>query len=48
MILLAAGHCVTATATASGYSNLSAYITAFRDAFGVAPAAYARSALDDA
>jgi AraC-like DNA-binding protein len=48
MILLAAGHSVTATATASGYGNLSAYITAFRDAFGVTPAAYARSTLDDA
>lgn len=43
MILLAAGHSVTAAATASGYSNVSAYITAFRDAFGVTPAAYSRS-----
>lgn len=48
MILLAAGHSVTTTAAASGYCNLSAYISAFRDAFGVTPAAYARSALDEA
>jgi AraC-like DNA-binding protein len=42
MILLAAGHSVTNAATASGYSNVSAYITAFREAFGVTPAAYCR------
>jgi AraC-like DNA-binding protein len=42
MILLTAGHSVTAAASASGYSNLSAYIAAFRDAFGVTPAAYCR------
>jgi AraC-like DNA-binding protein len=42
MILLAAGHSVTDAATASGYSNVSAYIAAFREAFGVTPAAYCR------
>jgi AraC-like DNA-binding protein len=42
MILLTAGHSVTAAAIASGYSNVSAYIAAFRDAFGVTPAGYGR------
>jgi AraC-like DNA-binding protein len=40
MLLLAAGGTVTGAATASGYSNVSAFIAAFRDAFGVTPAAY--------
>jgi len=39
-LLLAAGSTVTGAATASGYSNVSAFIAAFRDAFGVTPAAY--------
>ena len=42
MILLTAGHSVTAAAIASGYSNVSAYIAAFRDAFGVTPAGCGR------
>jgi AraC-like DNA-binding protein len=40
MLLLAADSTVTEAATASGYSNVSAFIAAFRDAFGVTPAAY--------
>jgi AraC-like DNA-binding protein len=40
MLLLAAGSTVTGAATASGYSNVSAFIAAFRDAFGVTPAVY--------
>jgi AraC-like DNA-binding protein len=40
MLLLAAGSTVTSAATASGYGNVSAFIAAFRDAFGVTPAAY--------
>jgi AraC-like DNA-binding protein len=40
MLLLAAGSTVTSAATASGYANTSAFIAAFRDAFGVTPAAY--------
>ena len=40
MLNLAAGGSVTSAATASGYSNVSAFIAAFRDAFGVTPAAY--------
>jgi AraC-like DNA-binding protein len=40
MLLLAAGRTVTGAATASGYSNTSAFIAAFRDAFGITPAAY--------
>lgn len=40
MLLLAAGSTVTGAATASGYTNTSAFIAAFRDAFGVTPAAY--------
>ncbi len=40
MLLLAAGGTVTGAATASGYGNVSAFIAAFRDAFGVTPAAY--------
>jgi len=39
-LLLAAGSTVTGAATVSGYSNTSAFIAAFRDAFGVTPAAY--------
>jgi len=40
MLLLAADSTVTGTAIASGYSNVSAFIAAFRDAFGVTPTAY--------
>ena len=40
MLLLATGSTVTGAATASGYANTSAFIAAFRDAFGVTPAAY--------
>jgi AraC-like DNA-binding protein len=40
MLLLAAGSTVTGASAASGYSNVSAFIAAFRDAFGVTPAAY--------
>jgi AraC-like DNA-binding protein len=40
MLLLAGGGTVTGAATASGYSNVSAFIAAFRDAFGITPAAY--------
>ena len=40
MLLLAAGGTVTSAAAASGYANVSAFIAAFRDAFGVTPAAY--------
>lgn len=39
-LLLAAGSSVTAAASASGYGNTSAFIVAFRNAFGVTPAAY--------
>jgi len=39
-LLMAAGSTVTTAATKSGYSNTSAFIVAFRDAFGVTPAAY--------
>jgi AraC-like DNA-binding protein len=39
-LLLAAGGTVTSAATASGYGNVSAFITAFHDAFGVTPGAY--------
>lgn len=39
-LLLASGATVTAAATASGYGNTSAFIAAFRDAFGLTPAAY--------
>jgi AraC-like DNA-binding protein len=44
MLLLAGGSSVTGAATASGYSNTSAFIAAFRDAFGVTPAAYRHEA----
>ncbi len=40
MLLLATGSTVTCAGTASGYTNTSAFIAAFRDAFGVTPAAY--------
>jgi AraC-like DNA-binding protein len=40
MLLLATDSTVTAAATASGYASTSAFIAAFRDAFGVTPAAY--------
>lgn len=40
MLLLAGGSSVTAAAIGSGYSNVSAFIAAFRDAFGVTPATY--------
>jgi AraC-like DNA-binding protein len=39
-LLLAEGSTVTSAAMASGYSNVSAFIAAFREAFGVTPAAY--------
>jgi AraC-like DNA-binding protein len=42
-LLLAEGSTVTSAATASGYSNVSAFIAAFRDAFGVTPAVYRQS-----
>jgi AraC-like DNA-binding protein len=41
LILLAAGGSVTSVATACGYHNSSAYIEAFRLAFGVTPGRYA-------
>jgi AraC-like DNA-binding protein len=40
MLLLAMGSTVTGAGTASGYTNASAFIAAFRDAFGVTPAAH--------
>ena len=40
MLLLATGSTVTGAGTASGYTNTSAFIAAFRDAFGITPAAY--------
>jgi AraC-like DNA-binding protein len=40
VLLLAAGSTVTGAAAASGYTNTSAFIAAFHDAFGVTPAAY--------
>jgi AraC-like DNA-binding protein len=40
MVLLAASSTVIGAATASGYSHVSAFIAAFKDAFGVTPAAY--------
>ncbi|HVT67885.1 MAG TPA: helix-turn-helix transcriptional regulator [Trebonia sp.] len=40
MLALAAGSSVTAAAVDSGYGNISAFIAAFREAFGVTPAAY--------
>ena len=40
ILLLAAGSTVTGAAVASGYTNTSAFIAAFRDAFGITPAAY--------
>lgn len=42
MLALAVGATVTEAADASGYGTISAYIAAFRDAFGVTPAAYRR------
>jgi AraC-like DNA-binding protein len=42
MLLLVTGSTVTGAATASGYTNTSAFIAAFQDAFGVTPAAYRR------
>lgn len=42
LIRLAAGESVTTAATACGYHNSSAYIEAFRLAFGVTPGRYAR------
>lgn len=44
MLLLAAGATVTGAAADSGYGNVSAFIAAFRDAFGITPAAYRRLA----
>jgi AraC-like DNA-binding protein len=46
MLLLAADSTVTGAATASGYSNVSAFIAAFRDAFGVTPAAYRHQTIE--
>jgi AraC-like DNA-binding protein len=43
-LLLAEGSTVTRAAAASGYGNVSAFIAAFRDAFGVTPAAYRQTA----
>jgi AraC-like DNA-binding protein len=43
-LLLAEGSSVTSAATGSGYSNVSAFIAAFRDAFGVTPAVYRQTA----
>lgn len=43
-LLLAADSTVTGAATASGYSNVSAFIASFRDAFGVTPAVYRNQA----
>jgi AraC-like DNA-binding protein len=42
MLQLAAGSTVTAAASAAGYGSISAFIAAFRDAFGVTPAAWSR------
>ncbi|ONH22408.1 helix-turn-helix domain-containing protein [Pseudofrankia asymbiotica] len=42
LTLLAGGEPVTVVALACGYSNPSAFTAAFRDAFGVTPARYAR------
>jgi AraC-like DNA-binding protein len=44
MLLLAAESTVTEAAIASGYSNVSAFIAAFRDAFGLTPATYRQQA----
>jgi AraC-like DNA-binding protein len=44
LVLLAAGTPVTATATACGYANPSAFIQAFRLAFGQTPGRYGASA----
>jgi AraC-like DNA-binding protein len=44
LLLLAADSTVTEAATASGYGTVSAFIAAFRDAFGVTPAAYRHQA----
>jgi len=44
MLLLAAESTVTEAAIASGYGNVSAFIAAFKDAFGVTPAAYRHQA----
>lgn len=40
--LLEAGHAVTTTAMECGYDATSAFIAAFRDAFGITPGAFAR------
>ncbi len=44
LALLAAGESVTSTATACGYANLSAFIEAFRHAFGTTPGRHRREA----
>lgn len=44
LLLLAADRTVTEAAAASGYGTISAFIAAFRDAFGVTPAAYRHEA----
>ncbi|CAG7617354.1 AraC family transcriptional regulator [Actinacidiphila bryophytorum] len=45
LILLAAGTTVTATATACGYTHTSAFIEAFRHAFGTTPGRHRQPAL---
>ncbi|MBS2965728.1 helix-turn-helix transcriptional regulator [Actinocrinis puniceicyclus] len=45
--LLASGASVTATATACGYGSASAFIQAFRQAFGLTPAKYRKRSTDD-
>ncbi|CUU54534.1 AraC-type DNA-binding protein [Parafrankia irregularis] len=47
LTLLAMGEPVTAVAIACGYSNPSSFTAAFRDAFGVTPARYARGTRAD-
>lgn len=42
LMLLAAGTSVTATATACGYAHTSAFIEAFRHAFGTTPGRHRR------
>jgi AraC-like DNA-binding protein len=44
LLALAGDSTVTEAAVASGYSNVSAFIAAFRDAFGITPAAYRQQA----
>jgi AraC-like DNA-binding protein len=44
LLVLAGDSTVTEAAIASGYTNVSAFIAAFRDAFGVTPASYRQQA----